>query len=107
MPGGDLSPALELAVRLLAEGQAIPASLCNAKPLSVGDIKRVRLGHGEVSAEGGLISVTRSGVCRCIAYDVRGQLVTTQTTAMPCQVTGGTHAKIGALVSGSNGVPHK
>lgn len=92
-----LSPALRLAVNLIAEGKTIPVHLCAEIPVDVRDIRRVRLGHGRVGSDGGLLHVTRTGTARCLAYEVEGQLVTTVTAAMPIDVHPGQSAKVRAL----------
>lgn len=96
----DLSPALELAVRLLARGEEIPCHLCSRIPTDVADIQRCTLGHGPVSGEGGLIRVHVTGMAQCLAYDVRGQLVTSLSAAMPLEVRRGVLAKVGPLALG-------
>ena len=92
-----LSPALELAIQLFAEGRTIPAHLCAATPVDVHDIRRVRLGFGRVGADGGTLQIDKEGVATCIAYDVQGQLVTSVTPAMPIRVHPGQQAKVRAL----------
>jgi hypothetical protein len=106
MPGADLSPALELAVSLLANGQTIPAHLCDRKPKDVDDIARCAIGTGVIDGNGGVICVHKPGDVVCIAYDVRGLLVTSTTTGMPCRVNAGAQCKVGTLTFGKEGVPH-
>lgn len=102
----DLSPALELAVSLIAEGQTIPAHLCCDDPKDVADIDRCSLGVGHVDGNGGLIVALRPGTVVCLAYDVRGQLVTSTTTGMPCPVQQGAQCKVGPMALGKDGRPH-
>jgi hypothetical protein len=96
----DLSPALELAVSLIAEGQTIPAHLCCDNPRDVADIERCSLGVGMVDGNGGMIEATRQGTVVCLAYDVRGQLVTSTTTGMPCPVQEGAQCRVGPMTNG-------
>lgn len=99
----DLSPVLELAVRLLARGEEIPCHLCNDIPSDVADIDRCSLGHGTISAEGGLVRVLRNGLAQCLAYDVRGQLVVSMSAAMPLRLREKDVAKVGPLALGKHG----
>ena len=101
-----ISPALELAIALIAQDQSIPAYLCSGVPRDVDDIDRVRLGVGMIDGNGGMIAVDREGVAVCIAYDVKGQLVTSLSAAMPLRVHRGSRAKVGPLAMGKNGVAH-
>ena len=103
---GKLSPALELALRMTMEDEAIPAYLCDEQPQNVADIERCALGRGAVDAEGGIIAVQRDGVAECIAYDVKGQLAVSRTTGMPCRVYAGARCKVGPLAFGKDGKPH-
>lgn len=102
----DLSPALELAVSLLAEGHTIPAHLCDRWPKDVADIARCSIGTGLIDGNGGTIHVHSPGDAVCLAYDVRGQLVTSTTTGMPCRVTNGAQCRVGPLAFGKDGKPH-
>lgn len=103
---GNLSPALELAVAMIAEGHTIPAYLCKGTPVSVSDIGRVRLGVGMLGGDGGIIAVDKPGLASCIAYDVRGQLVLTRPLGLPAMVHASQHCRVGPLTFGKDGKPH-
>lgn len=102
----DLAPALELALRLIAEGERIPAYLCDGEPRTLGEVRRFQIGTGEVGHDGGTVTVHRAGVATCIAYDVGGRLITSTTTGMPCRVYPGAQCRVGPLTFGKDGVPH-
>lgn len=93
----DLSPALQLAVDLIANGAEIDCWLCSAIPDNVDDIARVALGSGTINVGGGMVTVEHAGTAVCLAYDVNGQLLTTTTTNMPLIVWQGTGARVRAL----------
>lgn len=103
----DVSPVLELAVRLIAEGWDIPAFLCDAPPFNHHDIARCRLGAGMINSNGGEFEIEREGVAVCIAYDVRQKVATSRTTAMPVRVHPGQRVVVGPLAFGKNGVPDR
>lgn len=106
MTGKALSPAIKMAVRLLAMNETLSGALCHSIPKSVEDIDRVRLGEGRVGARGGEFVCTRAGTALCIAYDVDGQLLITRPSGLPMPVSNGQRAIVGPLVFGLDGQPH-
>lgn len=94
---GELSPALQLAVHLIAQGEAICAYLCDHVPLTVEDMKEHALGVGWVDVNGGEIKLHRKGWIECVGYDVGGSLVVTKPNYCPQFGRAGQRARVGTL----------
>jgi hypothetical protein len=70
------------------------ANLCWDTPRDLRDVRRVRLGYGEVGPDGGRVEITKAGTARCLTYVVDGKLINTVTPAMPINVMPGQAAMV-------------
>jgi len=93
----ELSPALTMAVQLIANGDRIAAYLCDRMPHSVADIENCSIGSGNIGGDGGMLFVRKDAEAVCIAYDVGGQLVVSTPQNLPCRVAKGAQCKVGPL----------
>ena len=98
-----LSGPLELAVRMLANGERLPCYICDAVPDKVDDIPNCTLGHGWTDAEGGMLDIMQEGRAVCLAYHLEetNQIVITLSGMFPCHVRKGQKAKVGPLALGT------